>query len=275
MKKESHFPNFKLIKHLSGGCINEVMLVDDQGEQLVVKKNNKNAYPNMLLKEKKQLEYLNEKSPINYAQPLFYEEDDQYQYLGLTYETEGRNTSKAQQEFGKLLAKQHRVTAPHFGCEEDNYIGSLPQPNTKKDNWSIFYAENRLLYQTKLAVEKGIVPTDFSKRMEAFCKELPSLFPNEPPALLHGDLWGGNYFILPSEKPFLYDPACYYGHREMEIGMTLMFGGFTAEFYKGYEEVYPLENGWKERIPYTQLYPNLVHLNLFGESYLSAILKVI
>lgn len=275
MNKNAISPPFNVIKPLAGGCINNVLLVDIDGERTVVKKNNKHTFPEMLSKEKKQLEYLRAKSPVSYAEPLFHLEDDVHQYLGLVYEEEGENTSTAQSEFGHLLAEQHKISADSFGWAEDNYIGSLPQSNTKKDNWSDFYAENRLLYQTKLAVDQGIVPADFSKRMDAFCKELPSLFPTETPALLHGDLWGGNYFILTSGKPFLYDPACYYGHREMELGMTLMFGGFDREFYRGYEENYPLEKGWKERVQFTQLYPNLVHLNLFGTSYLGAIMKII
>ena len=96
--------------------------------------------------------------------------------------------------------------------------------------------------------------------------QFKEIFPIEPPSLLHGDLWSGN-FMMTSESAALIDPAVYYGHREMDIGMTLLFGGFQADFYNAYQETYPLDKGWQQRLPLTQLYPLLVHAVLFGGHY--------
>ncbi|WP_262915202.1 fructosamine kinase family protein [Niabella ginsengisoli] len=85
--------------------------------------------------------------------------------------------------------------------------------------------------------------------------------------MLHGDLWGGNYIIANDGQASLIDPAVYFGHREMDIGMTQLFGGFSPDFYSGYNEIFPLESGWQKRIIYTQLYPLLVHAVLFGGHY--------
>ncbi|MCE3259411.1 MAG: hypothetical protein K0S12_1052, partial [Bacteroidetes bacterium] len=102
---------------------------------------------------------------------------------------------------------------------------------------------------------------------EKLCAKLPDLFPEETPSLLHGDLWSGNFMVSASGQACIYDPAVYYGHREMDLGMTKLFGGFDNEFYSAYEETYPLEKNWRERLLLTQLYPVLVHAVLFGGGY--------
>jgi len=106
------------------------------------------------------------------------------------------------------------------------------------------------------------------------CKKSEFLFPEEPPALLHGDLWSGNFKITTEGEATIFDPAVYYGHREMDIGMTLLFGGFDQRFYEAYHEIYPLEKDWKQRIPLTQLYPLLVHALLFGGHYVESVRRI-
>ena len=261
---------------LIGGDINDVYLLDfDKNNKVVVKVNQKERFPEMLAKEKEALIYLNKHSPLNYAAPAFQFEDSQYQYLGLNYVEKGSSSSKGQLKLGEGLAKQHQQTSNYFGWETDNYIGSLPQINTKKDNWSDFYSVNRLLFQTKIAFDSKKINQPFLTKMDRFCNYLDQLYPKEAPSLLHGDLWGGNYFIDKNENPFIYDPAVYYGHREIDIAMTQLFGGFDTTFISAYNKIYPLEKGWQERIKYGQLYPNLVHLNLFGVAYLHNIKSII
>jgi fructosamine-3-kinase len=113
----------------------------------------------------------------------------------------------------------------------------------------------------------------FSKKdvelAEIVCNNMDDLFPAEPPSLLHGDLWSGNYMVASHGKAAMYDPAVYYGHREMDIGMTRLFGGFDQKFYSAYQETYPLQPGWQQRVELTQLYPVLVHAILFGGHYVS------
>jgi fructosamine-3-kinase len=109
---------------------------------------------------------------------------------------------------------------------------------------------------------------------DLFCNNIRTIFPGEPPSLLHGDLWAGNYMITSTGYAAVFDPAVYCGHREMDIGMTKLFGGFDQRFYDAYNETYPLEKGWENRLPITQLYPLLVHAVLFGGHYISEVKHV-
>lgn len=260
---------------LSGGDINDVFKIETNKENIVLKINDRNRFPKMLVKEFRALEFLKSASKAEYPKPIAHFSDETSQYLAMEYIEEGSNSNKGQKLLGQLLADQHKCTNESFGWEEDNYIGSLPQPNSFKSTWSDFYAENRILFQTKLAFDKGIIKKDALVKVERFCSKIDEIFPNEPPALLHGDLWGGNYFIDKEEQPLFYDPAVYFGHREIDIAMTRLFGGFSPEFYESYNQSFPLEKGWENRVEYGQLYPNLVHLNLFGVGYLGSVVDVV
>jgi fructosamine-3-kinase len=121
-----------------------------------------------------------------------------------------------------------------------------------------------------MAIRNGLLAKEWVDKLNENRASLKAFFPAEPPALLHGDLWGGNYFFG-KEEVVLYDPALYFGHRELDLAMTLLFGGFDQAFYSAYHESYPIDAGWMDRLPVTQLYPNLVHLNLFGSSYLGLV----
>ena len=264
-----------LIRPLSGGDINDVYLISVGAQNYVVKQNDADRFPEMLEKEYRAMLFLNQKLPAAYPQPIAAFTAKNQQYFVLEYRKEGQNTNEGQQKLTQQLAKQHRISNSSFGWEEDNYIGQLPQINTASDNWSDFFAEHRLLFQAKMAFDSGLLTSTEVQQMESLCQCLDELIPQEKPALLHGDLWGGNYFISSKGKATLYDPAIYYGHREMDLAMTCLFGGFNAAFYRSYEEAFPLEKGWENRVPIGQLYPNLVHLNLFGSAYHSAITSVI
>jgi fructosamine-3-kinase len=260
---------------LSGGDINQVSLFTADEKRWVVKKNDLYGLPQMLAKEARALAYLNIHSPLKYPSVLKQFETEKHQYLILEYVEPGNSSPDAQISLGKSLARQHCISDVHFGWYESNYIGSLIQHNEKSKDWKQFYTEQRLMPLVERAVNHQLVNTNMIGKMEAYCSRLDEIFPNEQPALLHGDLWGGNHFISKDEKPFLYDPAAYFGHREMDIAMTRLFGGFSPLFYDSYQAEYPLEKGWEKRIPHAQLYPNLVHLNLFGSAYLNAISEVL
>jgi fructosamine-3-kinase len=264
-----------IAKSLSGGDINDVYKIETNEETLVVKINDLKRFPEMLEKEFRALRFLINASKANYPQPIAHFSDNESQYLAMEYIPEGSSSTNGQKLLGQHLASQHKCSNSSFGWEEDNYIGSLPQPNSFKSNWSDFYAENRILFQIKMAFDSGIINKEVLNKVERFCAKIEELFPKESPALLHGDLWGGNYFLDHNEQPLFYDPAVYYGHREIDIAMTRLFGGFSPEFYDSYNESFPLEKGWKNRIQYGQLYPNLVHLNLFGVGYLSSVVDVV
>lgn len=177
-------------------------------------------------------------------------------------------------EFGKRLAQMHRTQASTYGFVEDNYIGLNPQPNipTKEEanDWVAFYYNKRLLYQYKMAEKNHRVSNDMKrcfKRIEGNIEMLLRPYV-EPPTLIHGDLWAGNYICSPENKPVLIDPATYYGQREAELALTRLFGGFSDEFYDSYHKEYPLQEGWEDREGIYRLYHVLNHLNIFGSGYL-------
>ena len=173
--------------------------------------------------------------------------------------------------FGSSLAKVHQQTNEKFGLDFDNYIGSLYQSNAQKKNWTDFFIQNRLLAQLHIGNYSLSVKQDFEKLFE----KLPDIFPVSSPSLLHGDLWSGNFLIKDEKTPVLIDPAIYFGDREMDIAMCRLFGGFHTDFYINYNERFPLENGWEERINICNLYPLLVHVNLFGERYLNQVKNIL
>lgn len=178
------------------------------------------------------------------------------------------------EKFGRQLARLHRHTAESFGFEEDNFIGRTPQHNIasgdERSDWTSFFLNKRLLYQFRLAESKGYGDRLTAAGFGRLEKRIPEMLAGaeEPPALLHGDLWRGNYICDTDNDPVLIDPAVYYGHREADIAMTLLFGGFPAEFYDAYNEEFPLADGWRERADIYNLYHLLNHLNTFGRGYL-------
>lgn len=174
--------------------------------------------------------------------------------------------------FGQKLAKQHLITQSVFGLTEDNFIGSLPQYNsTETTNAPIFYIENRLKPQFQIAAYNGFR----FPNIDTFYKNISNEIPDEPPALIHGDLWSGNYLVTSEGTPCLIDPAVAFAPREMDVAMMHLFGVFSDELFTVYNDSFPLQNGWKERLPIWQLYYLLVHLNLFGRSYLPSVTQII
>lgn len=188
-------------------------------------------------------------------------------YLLLEWVDEGNGDENASFEFGIQLARLHQKSQPTFGLGHDNYIGKLRQSNTKHSNWPDFFALERIEPQIKLGIETNKLTRSILFKVEQLYKKLGALFPQEQPALLHGDLWSGNYMFTKLGRTSIYDPAVYYGHREMDIAMTRLFGGFSENFYEGYNSEFPLEDGIESRVNLCNLYPVLVHANLFGGSY--------
>ncbi len=145
----------------------------------------------------------------------------------------------------------------------------LPQPNPWTRSWLEFFRRHRLGHQLELARRQGRADGELDRLGERLLDRLDQWLdvPGEPPCLLHGDLWSGNFMVGPQGEPVLIDPACYYGHREAELAMTQLFGGFAPEFYAAYEEAWPLPPESAPRVAIYKLYHLLNHLNLFGGSY--------
>ena len=179
------------------------------------------------------------------------------------------------QDLGRNLAELHQVKGKSFGYHQDNFIGSLPQSNQHKSNWGEFFISQRMLPMIRLAREQKLVDAGFIKTFESALPKIIAEMPEENPSLVHGDLWSGNLMVDQYGKATIIDPAVYYGHREMDLAFTQMFGGFDNEFYQAYNEAYPMELGFSARIGLYNLYPYLVHLNLFGRSYFGHIEQTI
>lgn len=184
-------------------------------------------------------------------------------------------------KFGKQLADLHRHTSFKFGFKEDNYIGSTPQLNipkgTESESWIDFYYNKRLLYQYKLAEQNQLVGNELKNGFLVLENRIEEILEGseEKPCLLHGDLWGGNYLCDLGSNPVLIDPAVYYGHREADLAMTKLFGGFTNEFYQSYSKHNPLPQGYDYRENIYLLYHVLNHLNLFGSSYYGQAVRLV
>lgn len=188
--------------------------------------------------------------------------------LVLEYIAPGRLGAERAVALGRGLAELHRSGAPGFGGE-DNYLATLPQDNAPCDSWSEFYAERRLRPLVRRAHDAGLLGHGLVGRFEALLARMDDAVGEpEPPARLHGDLWGGNVITDVHGAPVLVDPAVYGGHREVDLAMLDLFGGGGDDCLEAYAEVYPLSPGRAERVPLYQLYPLLVHLLLFGRGYL-------
>ncbi|MFW2405586.1 MAG: fructosamine kinase family protein [Gammaproteobacteria bacterium] len=180
----------------------------------------------------------------------------------------GGHSRAAAAELGRRLALQHRVVRDEFGWHRDNTIGSTPQLNDRSPDWIEFLRDRRLGYQLQLAARNG-VDSRVAERGEELLERLPEFFADYAPvaSVLHGDLWGGNWGITADGEPVIFDPAVYFGDREADIAMTMLFGGFGAEFLEAYQSEWPLDPGFRRRVDLYNLYHVLNHYNLFGGGY--------
>ncbi len=260
---------------LHGGDINIAYCVFGTKEKYFLKVNEESRYTAMFEKEASGLRSLHANSILKIPAVIKHGIVNNQQYLLLEWIESGSIKPGFWKGFGAGLAQLHRKKQEYFGWDTNNYIGSLVQNNSIFPSWHLFYSECRILPLVKQLFDKGVFLRSDVLVAEGFCKKSESLFPEEPPSLLHGDLWSGNFKITAEGEAAIFDPAVYYGHREMDIGMTLLFGGFDQRFYEAYNEIYPVEKNWKQRIPLTQLYPLLVHALLFGGHYVESARRII
>jgi fructosamine-3-kinase len=261
-------------RFLSGGCIHHTLVLSTPAASYCLKYNE--TQPLALLQaEADGLALLRAADSLPVPAVLGLGQYQDKAWLLMEYLEAGRRRDDYWQVLGSGLALLHGHTASHFGAEADNYIGSLPQPNPPMADGIAFFVQHRLLHQAGQALLAEQLPLQTFKQLEQLCTRLPDLLPAERPALLHGDLWGGNLLVGPTGGPVLIDPAAHYGLREAELAFTHLFGGFDDAFYQSYQEAFPLEPGFARRRPLYNLYPLLVHLRLFGSGYLAGIEQVI
>lgn len=257
---------------IGGGDINEAFRVSLSDGRDVFVKTNARAPRTMFPAEAKGLAWLAEAGAIRIPEVLAVSgENDAVGFLALELIEPGRRVSGFDEELGRSLAALHRAGAPSFGLDHDNFIGRLPQENSPCDDWPTFYRERRLGPQLRMADKRGLATEEMKRGFDALFARLDVLVGDpEPPARLHGDLWGGNLHAGGDGRPCLIDPAVYGGHREIDLAMMQLFGGFGPRVFEAYDEAYPLGDGWRDRTPLYQLYFLMVHVNLFGSGYVGS-----
>ncbi len=263
------------VERVSGGDISQTRLLDTLAGRFFIKLNTGVQAAQMFGAEAKGLKLLADTGMLRIPEVIACEETAEGSFLLMEYVETGYRREGFWEEFGVTLAMLHRQTAPQFGLDHDNFIGSLPQSNRQHESWVDFFIHERLQPQLELALHANLLSANDARLFEKLYLRLPSICPGEPPALIHGDLWSGNFLVSKDSHPVLIDPAANYSHREMDLAMSRLFGGFDRMFYRSYEAAWPLSPGMEERLPVFQLYYLMVHVNLFGGSYVGSVHSVL
>ncbi|MGI8892359.1 MAG: fructosamine kinase family protein [Bacteroidia bacterium] len=259
------------VSTVGGGCINHAQKLKTTAGDFFIKKNNASSYPGMFEAEAKGLKLLADTNAIHIPHPIATGVFENTSFIIIEHINSAPKNKNFWKDFGKKLATLHKITNDFYGLDHDNYIGSLQQKNKQTKNWITFFIEQRLQVQLQLAESKGKINSSILNNFERLFKKLPDLITEEKPSLLHGDLWSGNFMINEKGVACLIDPSVYFGHREADLAMTHLFSGFDDEFYESYYEEWPLENNYYNRFDIYNLYPLLVHVNLFGGGYLDQV----
>ena len=258
---------------LGGGSINQVSCITlDNDAQFLLKQQAGSIPADTFKIEYDSLLLLADSKTVRVPVPLVYGEN----LLVMEYILEGAKASDWQEQMGRSLALlQQQSQQEKFGFHCNNYLGTSLQINSWKNDWLTFWRENRLQPQIELLLASLGNQDPLIKKARQLLDKLHIYLGqiNEPAVLLHGDLWSGNAMADNKGMPVIFDPACYYGHREAEFGMMRMFGGFGARCEAAYAEIWPFEDGYEDRFRIYQLYHELNHLILFGSAYYSACLN--
>jgi fructosamine-3-kinase len=280
-------PGARDARAVGGGDINEAFRVTLAGGGEAFVKTRADAAPGEYAAEAAGLRWLAEPGALRTPRVL----DLSDGHLALEWIEPGALSADGEEELGRGLAATHAAGAPGFGAfgldaragagpgggagavaGEVSWLGSLRVCNEPAEDWPTFYAERRLRPLTREARERDVLADAGARAVERVCERMPELAGEpEPPARLHGDLWGGNVLADASGRPWLIDPAAYGGHREVDLAMLALFGSLSERLLGAYQEAAPLAHGWRERAGLYQLLPLLVHALLFGGSYVSSL----
>lgn len=252
-------------RSVGGGCINSAYIIDDGAQRYFVKTNSIDKAA-MFTAEAAGLQAILASHTLRAPQPICHGTAEDHAYLVLEYIEMENGNGRSAALLGEQLAAMHHCTASHYGWDIDNTIGATPQINTRDDDWIHFYGEHRLRFQLDLAARNGYPLQALGDKL---IDHLPDFFAryHPQPALVHGDLWGGNWRQDLQGQPVIFDPALYYGDREADIAMTELFGGFPSAFYSAYSAAHPLDEGYATRKDLYNVYHILNHFNLFGGGY--------
>jgi fructosamine-3-kinase len=259
---------------VGGGDVAASYRVELADGRTVFAKTHHRAPPGFFLTEASGLRWLREAGALGV--PAVLAVADVPPLLALEWVDEGRGGPATEEDLGRGLAALHGAGAPCFGREDRRPTGSRSLPNDPAETWAEFYATRRLLPLADLAEAGGALP---DRSVEAIRRVAGALDdrvgPPEPPARLHGDLWAGNRLVDRDGRNWLIDPAAIGGHRELDLAMMRLFGGFGPACFAAYQEVAPLADGWQDRVPLHQLAPLIVHAVKFGGGYVGAVAEAL
>ncbi len=256
---------------VSGGCINNGMIITTETGATFFLKTNSSVPPDMFAREIEGLAALRISDGPTVPKPYLHGPD----FLLMEDLNPAPRRADYWETFGRQLAALHNITGQEFGFIHNNYIGSTSQPNDRAADGSLFFAEYRLLYMARLARDRGFMGAREVQNVVRITQKLPELVPSQPPSLLHGDLWSGNAMTDSIGGPAIIDPAAHYGWAEAELAMTTLFGSFPGAFYRAYETVRPLEPDYQSRFPIYNLYHLLNHVVIFGRGYLGQVQSIL
>ena len=247
------------VEPVSGGDINDAYRVRLDDKRVVFVKTHAHPPPGMFVAEAAGLDWL--RGPLRVPKVIASGE----RFLALEWLDLGSKARGFDEALGRGLAALHRIGAPSFGLDRDNFLATLPQDNTPCADGVAFWVEQRLRPLVDRALAAGHMP-DVRAKLDTLRAARDRFGPDEPPARLHGDLWWGNVVAVDG-APAIVDPAVYGGHREVDLAMLALFGGLPSALVAAYDEAFPLADGWRERMSLWQLYPLAAHACLFGGGY--------
>ena len=263
------------LRSIGGGSINHAFRVDDGRQEVFIKANHAHRYPGMFEAEAKGLDMLRRAGAFFVPEVYFAYAEGDWSMIAMEFIPTGAPKSGFSEEFAQALLSLHEQTNDHFGLDHDNYIGSLPQSNSPHGSWVDFFRLERVEPQLMRAIDGGLMDKESMKSLERIFNRLDVFFPPHMPALLHGDLWSGNYMVAASGGPVIMDPAVYYGHPLMDLGMMRLFGGFDPDIFDHYVRSRGWGSDWMAGAELANLYPLLVHVNLFGGGYVHQVQQLI
>ncbi len=262
-------------RSVAGGDINQASaLTLDDGRVLFMKSNSVNMLLNFEA-EARGLEAIRGTEAISVPEVIGLGTDGEMSFLLMEFLSGGRRIREFWEVFAQELAAMHRADiGGQYGFLQNNWIGDRVQENSMCDSWIAFFRDHRLKPQFKAA--RRYFGSSDQKKIESLLSHLDRyLVEPERPSLVHGDLWAGNMITGNDGKGWLIDPAVYYGHPEVDIAMTELFGGFSFQFYEAYRETGMLDAGYQDRRDLYNLYQLLNHLNIFGSGYLSSVKNIL
>ena len=261
-------------KAVSGGDISAAFKISTATHDYFLKVNSGTNAASMCCAEKVGLEMLKESGTISVPEPILSGTFGEKSFLLMEYVASQLPRAADFRKLGHQVALLHQTSYSHFGFATDNFIGRLPQQNKPHPDWPAFYWSERLKPQCRWALEQQLLTKSEIPEQERAFDVLYYLLGEVSPSLIHGDLWGGNFLIATDGTPYLIDPAVYYGHSLVDIAMSGLFGGFGPEFYESYHALIPKSKNYEAQIELYRLYYLLVHLNMFGLGYRSAVVSI-